>query len=226
MNYYKFHSMLNLKNRRIHFLINKPLQLRYMAYFIGTLFIVCSIIIASLYFGIWGGILDAFSNEKVRNDLLIATRLAEYEVARTPSKAPVGLSFFQQAQKMSKRQQEIFKEILDDTNKKIIPQLGILFFLIGWGSIYLSHKIAGPLYRLDTSLHDLEKGDLKTRINLRETDEAQFLGARFNTTVENLDFVFSRIKNIVSENDANPDRMRSRLKEELAKIKTSSDRET
>lgn len=213
-------------NRRKHFFINKPLQLRYMAYITLTLSTVAFILMASLYFGIWSGILDAFSNDKIRNDLLIATRLTEYEVARVTPEAPppLALSFFKQSSKLSERQREIFKDILDDTNKKMVPKLILVVLLIGWGSIFLSHKIAGPLYRFHVGLADIDKGNLKTRITLRKGDEGQFIADRFNQTVENLDFTFARLKNILNENETNHERMVMRLKEELSKIKTSTDR--
>ncbi len=213
-------------NRRKHFLINKPLQLRFMAYITFTLLSVALVLMCSIYFGIWSGILDAFSNDQIRNDLLIATRLTEYEVARvTPeTPPPLALSFFKQSQKLSERQREIFKNILDDTNRKMIPKFILVVFLIGWGSIFLSHKIAGPLYRFHVGLQDIDKGNMKTRITLRKGDEAQFIADRFNQTAENLDFTFARIKNIVAENEGNHERMVMRLKEELSKIKTSTDR--
>ena len=214
-----------MKNRRKQFLINRPLQFRYMAYITVTLSIVAAAIMGSLYFGIWGGVLDSFSNEQIRNDLLIATRLTEYEAARTSiNQPPSALSLFKQAKKLSDRQQEIFRDMLTETNKKLFPKIMLLMGLIAWGSIYLSHKIAGPLYRFHVGLEELDKGNLKTRIYLRKSDEAQFLGARFNQTVENMDFLFSKLKNIIAENDGNKERMAARLKEELSKIKTSADR--
>lgn len=213
------------RNRRRHYLINKPLQIRYMAYITATLLSVATILMVSLYFGIWGGILDAFSNEQIRNDLLIATRLTEYEVARVTPEAPppMALSLFKQTQKLSERQREIFKNILDETNKKMVPKFILVIFLIAWGSIYLSHKIAGPLYRLQIGLEEIDKGNLQTRITLRKGDEAQLVADKFNQTTENLDFTFSRIKNIVSENEGNPERMITRIKQELSKIRTTSD---
>src|SRR5574337_629496 len=36
-----------------------------------------------------------------------------------------------------------------------VPRFFLLICLIAWGSIYLSHKIAGPLYRFQVSLEDL-----------------------------------------------------------------------
>lgn len=212
------------KERRKHFLINKPLQFRYMAYISGTLMIVSCTIIFSLYFGIWGGILDAFSNEKIREDLLIATRLTEYEDARFPQakESPSVLSFFKQSERLSVRQREVFKDILDANNKKILAKLLFLCVLIAWGSIYLSHKIAGPLYRIHWGLEQLHQGLLDTRITLRQGDEAQFMATQFNDAAENIDMTVARIKNIIANNETNPERLAARLKEELAKIKTSA----
>ena len=217
-----------MKERRKHVLINKPLQFRYMAYLVFPLTIVSAVTILSLYIGIWGSVLDAFSNEIIRNDLLIASRLTEYEQARMPVPAKEepasALSFFRQTEKLSLRQREIFRDILNETNRQLIPKFLLLLFFIAWGSIYLSHKVAGPLYRFNITLSEIEKGDLRIRIHLRKFDEARYIAEHFNRTLENLDFTFSRLKNIIRENEANPERMTARLKEELAKIKTSADR--
>ncbi len=197
-----------------------------MAYISLTLIVVSTTVVASLYFGIWGSLLDAFTDQKLRDDLLIATRLSEYENARTAAPANESmsaLSFFKQAEMLSVRQREVFKDILDSTNKKLLSKLMLLVLLIGWGSIYLSHKIAGPLYRMHWALGELDRGNYAVRIRLRQGDEAQFMASRFNQTIENLDFLFGRLKNIVRENEANPGRLHARLKEELSKIKTSGE---
>ena len=191
-----------MQERRSQFLINKPLQLRYMAYVTMALLVVASIAIFSFYFGIWGGVLDAFSDAKFREDLLTATRLSQYESARLSPKTnmPVSLAFFDQAEKLTSRQREVFKTVLVDTNKKLIPRFVLLVLLIGWGSIYLSHKVAGPLYRFQLSLGEIQKGNMTVRIRLRQYDEAQFLGHQFNETLPYLDSTFAKLKNIVRVN--------------------------
>ncbi len=211
-----------MKERRSHFLINKPLQLRFMVYIIAALSTVSLIVILSFYFGIWGSVLEAFSDARVRDELLTASRISEYETARIAdhSQMPSALSLFREAEKLSGRQQEVFKQILDETHRRLIPKFLLLLGLIAWGSVYLSHKIAGPLHRIQLGLEELEKGNVGARIHLRESDEAQFLGTQFNKTVESLDIAFSRLKKIVNENDPNPERLKSRLREELDKIKT------
>ncbi len=215
-----------MKERRSHFLINKQLQLRYMAFITATLVSVAAAVIISFYFGIWGSVLDVFSDAQVREDLLTASRLTEYENARfLHQDKPSGvLAFFKQAEKLSKRQQEVFKQLLDDTNQKLLLKCFMLFVLIAWGSIYLSHKIAGPLYRFQISLKEIQKGNMTVRIGLRRADEAQFVGDQFNQTAQNLDDTFSRLKKILAENESQPEKIVSVIRQELAQVKTSADR--
>lgn len=212
-------------NRRRKFLINRPLQFRYMAYITITLAIVSAIVIANLYFGIWGNILSAFSDEQIRNDLLTASRVVEYEKARLSSQGAVDqpLSFFREAERLSQHQQEVFKDILADTNKQLMPKFLLLLVLITWASIYLTHKIAGPLYRFTQSLRELSDGNLKVRVKLRTGDEGKDVANQFNLAAETLDRSVSRLKNIVKENKSNPDQLISRLEEELDKLKSSVD---
>lgn len=212
-------------NRRRHFLINKPLQLRFMTYVTLPLLIITIIMMFGLYVGIWGSMLEAFSNEKLRNDLLTASRLTEYEQARQTADSAQGsaISFFKQAEKLSERQREVFKEILDNSNKSLLPKFLLLLFFIAWGSIYLSHKVAGPFYRLDKSLEEINKGNLRIRIQLRKADEGQTIARHFNNSVISLDESLSRVKTIIRENESDPVKTVSLLKSELSRFKTSAD---
>ncbi len=217
-----------MRERRKHFLINKPLQLRYMAYITFTLLTISVIAIASLYIGIWGSVLDSFSDEKVRNDFLVASRLTQYEQARLPSAQaePLSpLSLFKQSEKLSQRQREIFRDILNETNRKLLTKLLLLLIFIAWGSVYLSHKIAGPLYRFYATLEEMEKGNMTTRIHLRKYDEAQFLAIRFNQTLQHFDSFFAKLKGILREKRLSPGETTSQIQKELDSIKTSADSE-
>lgn len=213
--------------RRRHFFINKPLQLRYMLVITFTLLVVTFVALIHIYFGIWGGILDAFSNEKIRNDLLTASRIQEYEEARhsvtSTDQSFSTFSLFRQAERLSQRQREVFRDLLNQTNQNLIGKLLILLALIAWGSVFLSHKVAGPLYRFENVLHHMIQGNLAIRCRLRKFDEAKLIGETFNHALEFLDFEISLLKNIVRENEKNPERLVARLKEELSKFKTSSD---
>jgi methyl-accepting chemotaxis protein len=211
--------------RRRHFFINRPLQLRYMFTITFALLAITAISLTSLYFGIWGGILDAFSDERTRNDLLTASRLQQYEEARHPrNETPESfspLSFVRQAERLSERQREVFKEILDQTNRGLAGKLLLLFVLIAWGTIYLSHKIAGPLYRFQIIFEQVAQGDLAARCHLRKFDEAKSVAASLNTALETLDREFGRLKQLVKENPSDAGPLVRRLEAELSRFKTS-----
>ncbi len=61
-------------------------------------------------------------------------------------------------------------------------------------SLYLTHRVAGPLYRLEQSAQELKKGNLCLRIRLRESDELQELAEAINATVKNLDEAFVEVR--------------------------------
>lgn len=212
--------------RRKHFLINRPLQLRYMAYLTVTLITISVVSMLSLYLGIWGGVLDAFSDKRIREEMLIASQLTQYDEARTGASQQnlSSLSLFKQSEKLSERQREVFKEILEKSNRSLLLKLLVLFLFIAWGSIYISHKVAGPLYRFSATLDEIAKGNVSLRVHLRKSDEAQFLANHFNEALTFLDTTLSKIKNIVGEHDKNPEQLSARLKTELDKIKTSVDK--
>ena len=196
-----------------------------MLYLTLPVLVITSIIMLGLYIGIWASMLDAFSNDRIRNDLLTASRLTEYESARVPIESgdTSSLRFFKQAERLSLRQREVFKEILDNTNKKIIPKFGLILVFMAWGTVFVSHKIAGPFFRFSSTLSDIRQGNMRVRIHLRKKDEGRTIAIRFNETLAFLDTTFSRLKTIIRENDTDRNKMTLLLKEELSKIKTSAD---
>jgi nitrogen fixation/metabolism regulation signal transduction histidine kinase len=59
-------------------------------------------------------------------------------------------------------------------------------------TLFVSHKVAGPLYRLKKAMHDLGEGDLSTEIKLREFDQLKDIAVAFNSMVQKLKERFSR----------------------------------
>lgn len=214
-----------LKNRRKHFLIEKPLQFRYILYIVTTLTVVSVCGMIGTYFGVWGSVIKAFSEEEIRETLVTASRIYEYEEARRPKTALEKLTlpslrFFKETALLSDRQKEILKNILNETHVKLAWLSLFLFVFIGWGSIYLTHKIAGPLYRFTKSFEALTNRDLTLRIRLRKWDEAKHVAQRFNEMMAHLDVSFQKMKRIADEYPK--DQALEELKKELAKFKTSA----
>jgi len=186
-------------NRRRQFFIDKPFQLRYMLYVSLPIIVVCGFAFFSLYLGIWADVLSSFTNQKVQEDLITATRMVQYEEVRQNLPPNGIISVFRSAEKLSSHQREIFKDILDKANRNILIKITFLLFFLAWGTIYVSHKIAGPIYHMLRIGREIGDGNYKARIFLRKWDEAHPLALQMNTTYQNMDTRIGRIKKWAKE---------------------------
>lgn len=209
-------------NRRKHFLVQKGLQFRYILYIVATLLIVSTTAAVGIYFGIWGSVLKSFSDDEVRATMITASRIYEYEQARQPDSTTLRIPtirLFKETNLLSERQKEIIQQILDETNKRLLIPGILLLVFIGWGSIFLTHKVAGPLFRFGKSFQSVKDGDLSVRINLRKWDEAKNVADDFNQMVETLDNKISGMKTISQKTPA--ESSLAEIREELSKFKNS-----
>lgn len=74
------------------------------------------------------------------------------------------------------------------------PALVALVIAAGIFSIYLTHRVAGPLYRFQKSTAELVEGNLALRIKLRKGDELHDLADLANQAVANLDQAMTEIR--------------------------------
>src|SRR3989338_3553784 len=215
---------MKTRNRRKHFLIDKALQFRYALYIITTLGIVSVVGMTGSYFGMWGSAVKVFSEESLRQSMLTAAQINEYEQARHPaSKESLlpSVRTYKEISLLSTRQKEMIREIMDETSQRMLGLGALLLIFIGWGSIFLTHKIAGPIFKLGQYLHEVENGNLTARIKFRKFDEVHYLAGQFNAMAAELDAAMTKIKRMVKEmpRETLPDE----FKTELAKFKTTSD---
>jgi methyl-accepting chemotaxis protein len=73
-------------------------------------------------------------------------------------------------------------------------ELAIVSFFTIIMTLFISHKIAGPLYRLTTTLKDLGDGNLKP-MHLRQGDQLQAVASSYNEALEKLNDKVKKIKN-------------------------------
>lgn len=59
--------------------------------------------------------------------------------------------------------------------------------LFGVGSIFLTHKIVGPLFSIDRTLREMAAGNLTVRAHIRRGDELQEFHHNFNVMADNLE---------------------------------------
>lgn len=66
------------------------------------------------------------------------------------------------------------------------PSTGVVILIFGILSIFLTHKIAGPAYRLKHALTELIDGNLDARLKLRKWDDFQELATQVNLLSDGL----------------------------------------
>lgn len=74
------------------------------------------------------------------------------------------------------------------------PALVALIAGAAFFSIFLTHRLAGPLYRLEKCAKEMAQGNLSLRIRLRKRDELQDLARLLDEAVVNLDQAMGEIR--------------------------------
>lgn len=75
----------------------------------------------------------------------------------------------------------------------------ILSLLLALFTIFISHRIAGPVYRMEQITRKVNEGDLNVRVKLRRSDELKSLGDHFNYMLESIHRDISREKSLIRE---------------------------
>ena len=158
-------------HRRKNYLINKKFQLKYTFAIVATLLVVMLASGIGLYVGMWTSIIENFSKFRVSENLETVKRLTAYEEARY-QKGDVRLErIFREAELLSAKEREILRDALKSVNRSLVPKVLVLALLIFIGGIFVSHKIAGPMYRFEKSAEAICEGDLSVNFNVRKGDE-------------------------------------------------------
>jgi methyl-accepting chemotaxis protein len=77
-------------------------------------------------------------------------------------------------------------EVFLAAQKLPLIQLVVFVFVLVFMTVYLSHRVAGPLVNIENSLTRVEKGDLTTRVQLRPRDELKNVRDAFNRALDSL----------------------------------------
>ena len=75
-------------------------------------------------------------------------------------------------------------------NIRIIISILLVTPLIAMIGVYLSHKIAGPIFRMERYVNEMATGNLQTRLILRKGDELLSLAEGINSLSESLKTTF------------------------------------
>ena len=90
-------------------------------------------------------------------------------------------------------------EIFKIATWSLICQLFSLSIIIAAGSIFISHKIAGPAYRLEHNIRLMAKGDLTVCSRVRKNDEFQSLAGSVESLTERLNDEFRNNRELLEK---------------------------
>jgi len=74
------------------------------------------------------------------------------------------------------------------------PALIVFIVAAAVFSVYLTHRVAGPLFRIEQTAREMVRGNLGLRIRLRKGDELHELAGLINEALNNLDQAFLEIR--------------------------------
>lgn len=94
---------------------------------------------------------------------------------------------------------EIVYPIIFTANIITLSMIIIITIVI---TLLISHKIAGPLYRIEKSIHEIGKGNLSFKIYLRAKDELITLAEIFNNMIAKLKGKIEKIQDAANYMDS------------------------
>ena len=188
-------------HKRTHYLINKKFQLKYTIAMVAMVMAVMLVTGIGLYVGMWSSIIENFSQFKVSENLETAKRIAGYEEARY-NKGDFRLEkIFREAQLLSVTEKDTLHNALKSVNRSLVPKVIILIAIIFLAGIFVSHRIAGPMYRFEKSAEAISKGDLSVNFNIRKSDEMHQTAVTLEEMVESFRKDIKDIKDLAREGD-------------------------
>ena len=104
--------------------------------------------------------------------------------------------------------------IFENVNSQLVWWILAFVLIIAIISIFVSHKIAGPVYRLEESTKLIASGDLTHKVHLRQGDELGDLQDAFNEMSESLSKMVYKDREIIERLAKTGDRLRKKVDEE------------
>jgi len=188
-----------MKSLRKKYLVDKKFQIRYIFYPTTALVFVTIMICGIVYLTTWFSVIKEFSDVKLHQDLTTIVRMREYEGVRTRTVVETIPILKEEAKMLSKHQIEVINRILISTSRRIFVVVGILIILVIISGVFITHRIAGPLFRINKELDKLIEGNLDVNFTLRKKDELKPLSSRLQTLIDKIKSNRQRLKESVDE---------------------------
>ncbi|MBU1045154.1 MAG: HAMP domain-containing protein [Candidatus Omnitrophica bacterium] len=126
----------------------------------------------------------------------------------------VNLSIWAAVEKgVSSQVQIVIDQILHNMNVLFMFEIPIVLLISIFAAIIFSHKIAGPVYRLQQAAIQVVRGDLTSNVHLRRDDELKNLSSAFNSVVDNMHLLVAKDRKLITALSAITDTLYTNLKD-------------
>jgi nitrogen fixation/metabolism regulation signal transduction histidine kinase len=168
---------------RKHFFINRQMQGRYMLTLLLPMLVMLGFFLFTLYFASQSLITTTTKIIKEEIDTKIAAQLQDQGQPSPEAYAALVKSIKSYIRDFSTNQ-KYRRALLSSLLWIFGAGIFIIIIQIALMTIFFSHKIAGPLYRLEKACHSLIEGNYTEKVTLRKGDEMQNLAGLFNETIK------------------------------------------
>lgn len=174
------------KYKREHYLISKEIQGAYMVSFLVPLIIMLLIITAIFVFALRSGITSSIASvNRDVNDRLATSLVGKNEpTARDYRNAIEDVKLMLNGGDSKANQEKNADTIILSLVYILIPGFLLAIVQLVFLTIFFSHKIAGPVFRIELACKRVIDGDYQEKINLRDGDKMRNLATLFNQMVE------------------------------------------
>lgn len=96
-------------------------------------------------------------------------------------------------------------------HNRVWPAIGTVIVVLGALSIFVTHRIAGPVYRIKQALAGIAGGHLDTTVRLRKWDDLQEMAQHVNLLAEELHTVVTAMKDEYARLTADIDELEGQI---------------
>ncbi|MFH1094093.1 MAG: HAMP domain-containing protein [Candidatus Omnitrophota bacterium] len=170
---------------RRNYLIRKGFQIRFSFLIFITTFVIGVIAVWTTYITTWNEITTQVQSKQFYEKIRSAYNLNDE---------------IQNAAMINSLVVVEFSEIFERVSVVLVMRLLVGSFLLFVLSIFASHKIAGPLYRMENAANSIQKGDLTVDLSkLRAGDEMGDLAAALNGAIITLRTTMDRCRDAAAQ---------------------------
>ncbi len=188
------------KYKRKQFFINRELQGKYMLSFAIPMFSILIFFGLLFYFALTHGLngsLDLLDRD-VTEQIAFSLQGKSNPSAEDYKFALEGVKSTVEQFAADKGKQEAVQQLILWI---LLPGFGLIIVQILLLTIFFSHKLAGPVYRLELAMNRVLDGDYTEEIHLRDGDQLRNLAELTNEVIEQSAKLISDLKNASTDSE-------------------------